>query len=330
MTTKKPILGTTLYSFTNEWQQRLYTLDQMVEKVAELKLGPAVEVVGFQSFRTYPDVTDEFARHFRDLLDKHSLIPSCLGANLDFGRRKDRLMTDEEKLAYIQRQLVTANKLGYPVMRIQNSAGPKVFEALEPLARRAKVHVACELHSPLSVDNPEVVELRTTFDRIGSEYLGFIPDFSTSMTSVPEVYWSDLREVGASEELIEAAKTIWNSNQSNGEKFGDLAEAAAHYGANPAVGGQLNMAMTMFGRMPVDGWRELLPYARHIHGKFYHVDETGKEPSIPYPDLIKLLKDTGYQGTISAEWEGHAFTDRPIGFEEVSAWRTMCDRLLAG
>ncbi len=324
-----PTLGVSIYSFTNEWQQRLYTLDQMIEKVAELGLGPGVEVVGFQSFRSYPDVTDAFASHFRDLLEHHGLVPTCLSANIDMGRLADRVMTEEEILAYIQRQLVTANKLGFPVMRVQTFAGPKILEKVAPLAERARVQVACELHSPLTPDNPEVVHLRECFDRVGSEYLGFIPDFSCTMTAVPDGYWANLRRAGAPEGLIDAAKEIWISNNPIPQKFGALAEAGRRFEANPSVSGQLNLAMTMFAHMPVENWSEILPYARHIHGKFYEVDASGNEPSIPYPDLMALLKQKGYQGTISAEWEGQAFTEEPVGIQQVQAWHSMCERLLA-
>jgi sugar phosphate isomerase/epimerase len=186
----------------------------MIAKVAELGLGPAVEVVGFQSFRGYPDVTDEFAGHFRDLLAKYGLMPSCLAANIDVGRRRDRLMTTEEMLDYLKRQLASAQKLGFPVMRIQASVGPKVFEMIAPLAEKAGVHVACELHSPLTVDNPEVVALRECYDRVGSPYIGFIPDFSCTMNRVPERYWTMLRGLGASDDLIETAKEIWKTNKS--------------------------------------------------------------------------------------------------------------------
>ncbi|HRE26616.1 MAG TPA: hypothetical protein PK954_08295, partial [Anaerolineales bacterium] len=126
MTNTGPVLGTTLYSFTNEWQQKLFTLDGLVEKVAALGLGPALEVVGFQSFRDFPDVSDETAKNFRALLDKHSLIPSCLSGNSDVGRLKGRLMTQDEIVAYIERQLVSAKKLGFPVLRIRAFVGPKV------------------------------------------------------------------------------------------------------------------------------------------------------------------------------------------------------------
>ena len=184
MTHTGPILGTTLYSFTNEWQQKLFTLEGLVEKVAALGLGPALEVVGFQTFRDYPDISDETARNFRALLDRCGLIPSCLSGNSDVGRRKGQLMTHDEIVAYIERQLVSAKKLGFPVLRIQAFVGPKVMEALAPIAERYGVHVAGELHSPLSADHPEVVALRECYDRVGSPYLGFVPDFSSTMTAI--------------------------------------------------------------------------------------------------------------------------------------------------
>ena len=329
MANRKPVLGVTLYSFTNEWLQRKYDLDALAARVAELGLGPAVEVVGFQSIRTYPDVTDEFAGHFRELLARYGLTASCLGANCDIGRRKGHLMSESEILTYLERQLVSARKLGFPVMRIQHFVGTQVFEKLAPLGEKYGVHVACELHSPLSVDNPEVVALRECFDRIQSPFIGFIPDFSSSMITPPNIFWENLRSLGAADGLIEAAKATWHSGKPNQEKFAALAEASARFKATPAVSGQLNTVMTMFGSMPPEKLAELLPYTHHIHGKFYEVDATGQEPSIPYDRLMAVLKKEGYQGTMSAEWEGHAFTEETIGFSQVQAWHAMCTRLLA-
>jgi sugar phosphate isomerase/epimerase len=330
MDNNKPILGTTIYSFTNEWLLRLYTLDEEVQRVAELDLGPAVEIVGFQSIREYPDVSDEFAHHFRGLLDQYGLIPSCLGGNCDVGRDPKRRMTDDETVAYVERQIVSAKKLGFPVLRIQHFIGARVFERLARLAEKAGVQVACELHSPLSAYHPEVVELRECFDRIGPELVGFVPDFSTSMTAPPNLHWERLRELGGTEELIEAAKAVWASDKPVPEKFGALAEAAGRFDLGDAAKAQLMMTLTMFGRAPVEQLTELLPYTKHIHGKFYEVDGTGTEPSIPYAQLFALLLEEGYSGTISAEWEGHAFTEEPIGFQQVQAWKTMCTRLLDG
>ena len=73
MNNQKPILGSTLYSFTHEWKSRVYTFDQIIEKIAEKNIGPAVEVVGFQSFRGFPDVSDEYAEHFKALMETYTL-----------------------------------------------------------------------------------------------------------------------------------------------------------------------------------------------------------------------------------------------------------------
>lgn len=329
MSNNGPILGVTLFSFTNEWQQQLYTLDTMIARVAELGLGPAIEVVGFQSFRSFPDIPDDEARHFRNLLDKHHLMPSCLGANIDIGRRRDRLMTADEIYDIVRRQLVSAKKLGFPIMRVPPAAGELTLENLLSLAEEYQIQLAVELHSPLSVDNPVVVKLRSMYERLQSPFLGFIPDFSTSMIAVPEGHWRNLRRAGASEALIDAAKAIWLTDDSTPVKFGALAEACKQFNASPEVIGQINMTMTMYGHMPVERWLELLPYVSHVHGKYYEVNSDGIEPSIPYRDLMHLLKREGYQGTISAEWEGQAHTEEPIGFQQVAAWNAMCAKFLA-
>jgi hypothetical protein len=322
------ILGTTLFSFTNEWKQRLYDLDALIARVADLGLGPAVEVVGFQTFRGFPEVTDEFASYFRSMLDRYGLIPSCLGANLDVGIRKKRLMTSAETLAYVERQINAAQKLGFPVVRIQAFAKPNVLEKIVPIAEKAGVHVASELHSPLTIDNPEVIELLEFYRRIQSPALGFIPDFSCTMTAVPEGFWNGLRQMGAPEALINSAKEIWKSTDATPVNFGRLQEACRSVYATPAISSQINMALTMFGHMAVDGWQEILPYTRHIHGKFYEVNSYWIEPYIPYPQLMNLLKKVRFTGTISAEWEGQAFTEDLVGFEQVQAWHSMCKRLL--
>ena len=76
-------LGTTLFSFNNEFHARQYTVEQLIDKVAELGLGPGVELVGFSHIREYPEVSDEFVRMFRSALERNHLEPSCLSMNCD-------------------------------------------------------------------------------------------------------------------------------------------------------------------------------------------------------------------------------------------------------
>lgn len=323
-------LGVTLYSFTNEWLLRQYDLEGLLARVAELGLGPAIEVVGFQSFRSYPDVTPEFARYFRDLLDKYELAPNCLGGNVDLGIRNNRVMTTDESVEYIRRQIVTAQKLGFTVVRSQTYTSPEELDRIIPIAEKAGVQVAGEIHSPLTLDHPVLATLLEYYHKIQSPALGFIPDFGATMNHPPEIYWENLRRLGAGEALIEAVKAVWQTNSPVYEKFAAVAAAGQAHGAGPALASSMNNALTMFGHMPVDDWRALLPYTRHIHGKFYNVTPERGEQAVPYPALMALLKETAYTGTISAEWEGHAFNEAPTGFEQVKAWRGLCERLLAG
>lgn len=330
MQTKQgPVLGVSLYSFTNEWLLRQYDLEGLVARVAELGLGPAVEVVGFQSFRGYPDVSPEFVSYFRDLLERYELVPNCLGANVDLGIRKGRVMTTDEAVEYLRRQIVTAQKLGFSVVRGQTYATREELDRIIPIAEQAGVHVACEIHSPLNLEHPVLVDLLEYYQKMQTPALGFIPDFGATMTAPPEVYWENLRRAGAGEGLIDAVKAIWQSDAPVFEKFQALNDAGQTFGASPAVASLMNNALSMFGHMSVEDWRVLLPYVRHIHGKFYGVTPDGVEPAVPYDQLMALLKKVGYRGTISAEWEGHAFTAETIGFEQVQTWRAMCTRLLA-
>lgn len=62
--------GLTLYSLSNEWWSGQYDLDSMLDRVAADDLGPGIEIVGFQTIRTYPEVTPEFVRYWRDGLER--------------------------------------------------------------------------------------------------------------------------------------------------------------------------------------------------------------------------------------------------------------------
>lgn len=55
--------------------------------------------------------------------------------------------------------------------------------------------------------------------------------------------------------------------------------------------------------------REMMPCVVHIHGKFYGFDANGDELSVDYAALMRVFHEAGYDGFMSSEWEGHAYTD---------------------
>ena len=323
--------GTTLFSFTNEFHGREYTLDQLIAKVGELDLGPGVEIVGFSHVRGFPKVTDEFAAHFRALLAQHNLEPSCLGINADILIRPDQPMTQEELIAYHEAQIEAAAKLGFPVARYQHMAGTEVIRRLLPMAERLNVKLGLEIHAPEKVNSPMVLEYREMYARENSPYLGFVPDFGSTATRVSPAFISYFRQLGIPEPLIELVRTMWmepdNLQDIHGKipAFASRAKAAGFREAHIA---ECFIVFGLFSRQAPQAWKEIMPQVVHIHGKFYHFDEDGRESSIPYEEILPVVIESGYTGFMSSEWEGHFFSD-DSGIEMVRKHHELCKRILS-
>ena len=48
----------------------------------------------------------------------------------------------------------------------------------------------------------------------------------------------------------------------------------------------------------------LLPYVKCIHAKFNKMDDSFNELTIPYKEVIRILKDQGWEGYLLSEYEG--------------------------
>jgi sugar phosphate isomerase/epimerase len=323
-----PKLGITLFSLTLEMREPDYSLERMIRRVAELDLGPGLELVGFQSIRGWPHVSDELVSEFRGLVDECELVPTAMSMNLDLALRRDRRLTEDEGLAYLEAQMESAKRLGFPIGKSAILSTRPFVEGLARIAERLDMQFGVEVHSPEEVDSPHVLELRELFDAVGSPQLGFVPDFSSSMHDIPPSLVAAHRESGMPEELIALVEEVWHSDSSMPAKFARFAEEATALGASPGDRGKLNMVLTMHGRMDPRRWEELMPSVVHVHGKFYGIDENGDEPSIDHETIMRVLVEAGYTGFISSEWEGHAYTDAVSGWDMCRGQHDLCRRLL--
>lgn len=323
-------LCTSLFSFALEWNSGKYSLDSLMAKVKECNLASGLEIIGFQSLKGFPYLSDETITNVKRLMEKYEFEPVCLDANVDVGIRRDRLLTTDETVDYIIPQIWAANKLGFPILRVQMTAKPEVMRKLAPVAEKAAVKLGMELHTPYQVDHPAVVTLRELYEELGSPFLGFIPDFGTSMRNIPEALLHSFREVGVNDELIVLTKEIWRKDVPTPMKFGELQDRASALGATPPQIGRLNMAFSMNGRQDVEAWKEIIPQTVHLHGKFYGFDENGDEPSVDYAAILKVFYEGGYKGYVASEYEGTAFTDEFTGFEMVAKHQALCKKILSG
>ena len=323
------LVGSTLLSFTNAFHSRRFSFEQLLAKVAELGIGPGLEVIGFQSIRGFPAVSDEFADRFRMLVDKYKLTPTSLAINADTMIRRGYKMNDEETANYLEPQIRAAARLGFPVVRSQFAASPEAIRRLVPLIEKLEVKLGPEVHAPLGPMSPPVLAYREMYAKLNSPSLGFVPDFGTSARSIPAGYIDILRQRGLDQATLDVALEIWRGPGDPWWKREEFNRRATELRVEPTVASSLSVMFSILSPNPPEAWLEIMPQVIHIHGKFYDFDAEGNETSIPYDKLLPVFVRGGYKGSMSSEWEGHIWSDDD-GFTYVQQHHRLCRRILAG
>ncbi|MGY3378300.1 sugar phosphate isomerase/epimerase [Arthrobacter sp. TE12231] len=302
-------LGLTLYSASAEFRAGWYDFDGLLSRVAELGIGPGIEIVASQVLPTYPNVTDDFARSWQEAFDKHGFTASSFGANLDMGRRRDRDMTPDEEYEFTQTLFRGAKKLGFPLVRIQ-SAKPELLRRLLPLAEDLELKLAYEIHAPLGPNSPEIMKVRDVYAELDSPLLGFVADFSSTMHSMSPTLLRAVRRAGLDDEAVQRLQAIWATDAPMRVRQEEFIAYLRGRDFDPArLGSFAHLAFNMHGHVSPQEWADIMPQIMHVHAKFYDIDAQGNEPAIDYPELVRVFVEGGYRGYWSSEWEGHAFAE---------------------
>lgn len=322
--------GLTLYSLTNEWLSGQFDLEQILREVAARGLGPGVEVVGYQSLRSFPDIDDATTDKWHGLIDELGLVPTCLSSNVDIALRSDRFLNADEMTELLERQLRTANKLGFNIVRIQIGASAEVIRRVTPLAEDLGLRMGMELHAPEGPRTESIMRVRDLYAELDSPALGFIPDFSATMRDIPLTEQHQWVEAGLPQDLVDIFVENWRTAPGTiKDRFQAFRRLALARGASeeaiaPTVG-----ALTMHGTEPMESWYDIADQIIHVHGKCYEFDAVGDEPSIDYDAAARLLVDINYKGYISTEWEGHYFASSNVSaFDQVQAHQRLLGRSL--
>ncbi|GAA1981260.1 C-glycoside deglycosidase beta subunit domain-containing protein [Microbacterium pumilum] len=302
-------LGLTLYSASAEFRAGWYDFDGLLDRVAELGIGPGIEIVASQMVPTYPVVSDEFVRTWRAAFDKHGFDESSFGANLDMGRRRDRDMTPDEEFEFSELMFQGAKKLGFPLVRIQ-SAKPDLLRRLLPVAEKLDLTLAYEIHAPMGPNTEAILKVRDTYAELDSPLLGFVADFSATMHAMSPTLLRAVQRAGLDEEALARMQEIWATDASMQERQQEFIGYLKSRDFDPGrLGSFAHLAFNMHGHIDPREWGDIMPQIKHVHAKFYDIDETGQEPAIDYPELVRVFVEGGYRGYWSSEWEGHAFAE---------------------
>jgi sugar phosphate isomerase/epimerase len=238
--------------------------------------------------------------------------------------RHDRNLTDDEMLADAIIDLKAANKLGCKVMRVQYMLSPAAFERLAPYAELFDVKCGIEIHNPATPASPVMQEYLEVIKRTGSKYLGFVPDFGFLAVAPNRPKWIKALEAGVKEEHLEMIAQF----RRDGVDQETAAKKVMEAGAAPAI---MDCLAGMYGFVQfhdrkdlpdlLQQLKDIIPYSFEMHGKFHYIDENGKEPSIPYEDILPVIRDNGFDGYLICEYEdemfcgGTEFTKRQLELE---------------
>lgn len=319
--------GVSLYSFQNETFLGRMTLEDCIRTSAGFG-APGIEVIGEQSFWGWPEqgIDDTAIADWHAMLDRHGAVPVAHDAMLDYKRYADRPMPFDEQVASMRNDLDFAARLGVRYVRALVSIAPEVLVAAAPYAEEKGLKILLEVHAPLHFDHPWIIRHAEAYEAAGSTALGFLPDMGMFLHRFPRVWKERFIRNGAPRHIADYIERAYEDRTLSEYVLLSVREMGGE-------GAAMAMAETLRHNAAYEPKRMLdfMHRIHHIHGKFYEMTADLVEPSIPYDQIVAVLKQGGYAGYICSEYEGNRWIEdvEPVdSVEQVRRQQAMLARLL--
>jgi sugar phosphate isomerase/epimerase len=249
----------------------------------------------------FPKVSDEFVDQWFGWMEQYGVEPVAYDAFLDNKLFHNRLLTLEENVDMMIRDLKLANKLGFKVLRTLVSTPLEVVKASLPYAEEYGVKIALEVHAPFTFGTPWFEERMEYIISSGTKWFGIMPDLGIFVKRIPPVMEQRHIRDGGTLEIIKFV----SENYANGvDKDETLEVVKKMKHANKVDLAYAELARHLIYTDPKI-LKDYISYIMHVHGKYYDMTEDFKEPSIPYKEIINILDEAGYDGYINSEYEGN-------------------------
>jgi hypothetical protein len=301
-----PSLGTTLFSLTPDWRQGADAVS-ILERLAEANCGPAVEIIGHQAWRGFPQLSASDERDFRDAVDRLGLTPVAFGVYTDLFRRPGQPMNDDEAFEDIQPQLAVASRLGFELVRATLGMTPGLLRRVAAEAERLGVVLTFEVQGVNAPDTPAVLDIVTLHEETGSPYLGLTLDFSLTTPALPDAFATALHRLDVPEDAVTSIFAAWQPHEPLGQRLQAAFALVAGHPNEPQLQMLIAGVFGRTGRWQPEEWAHLLPLVRHAHAKFWDPDVEAVRA--PHGAWLKALDAAGYAGAVVSEWGGHELLD---------------------
>jgi sugar phosphate isomerase/epimerase len=297
------------YCFTERFvKDPAYGIEQVFADIASFGVAK-IELVGAQAFRNYPTPSDAEIAEVLAAADKYGIEIYSYGGYIDVGRVTGHDMTDDEQINEVIMDMMTAKKLGATILRTPFTPGN--IERIARLAQTYGLIVGCEVHAPEAPRSPHTLALIEALDKLRAtdpevaKHVGLVPDFGCFIERPNKISYDRFAGLGAKPELLDYII----ANRWSGLDEHEMTDKVTEMGGGEAE----KMAVSewfgymSFGPADLEGFKAMLPYCVYFHGKYYHIEEDCVETTIPYDALLGMIADSGFQGVILTEYEGHAF-----------------------
>ena len=272
--------GVSLYSFQEEYYLRKLSLEDCIAECA--KLGAyGIETLAEQMMPGFPSLSDEFYEQWHGWMKTYGTVSTCHDMFLDTKRVKGRLLTDDEMVASLVRDIKHASKLGCSSIRILVITPPHIMERCASVAEEHGVRLLLEIHSPWNFTHEWIVKHIEVMDRVNSGILGLLPDLGIFVHRFPAIIADRSLRNGANPELVKEIVDTYDSQ-------GDIAGLPALIESKGGNKEDIGLARTVGHYVAEDPRKliEYMPLIHHIHGKFYEMTADYREPSIPMGRLL--------------------------------------------
>ena len=317
--------GVSLYSFQEDYYEGRRTLEQCIAAVAEIG-ATGIETIAEQMMPGFPNLTDAFYSEFGGWMQKYGTVSVAHDLFLDTKKYKNRLLSHEEMVESVKRDITHTRKLGATSIRVIVNTPPEVVEAAAPFARDNGVKLGVEIHAPFHFDHEHIEKHMEVASRVGFDVVGCVPDMGIYVEKFPRIVTERAIRDGGDEKTI---RDLAKNYDDGGDTIAFFEKVQAS-GANQVT---VNFARqcTHYINSDVKKLTEWSDAIIHIHGKFYEMLPSGEEYSIPYAKIINALNAGGYAGYINSEYEGNRHIQDIVAVDsygQVKLHQDMLKRLI--
>ena len=187
---KGPKRGVSLYSYSAEFGFEK-TLEDCFEELKDMG-AHGIEILANTHIENYPNPTDAWVDKWFALCEKYEVVPVEYGHWVDCRVLQDRVLSTEEAIAMLERDMRLAHRLGFHILRtkmsvITDDLDPvenwrEIIKGVLPLAERLDLKLCPEIHIPTNLKSRMVQDYVAFIQETGTKNFGLNIDFSVFRT----------------------------------------------------------------------------------------------------------------------------------------------------